>query len=116
MAEKSMTRVHHDREQVAVEGSGREATRWFTVRQANASYEHPFHAPLEHALNIDFVDAGRGPQAWVAVELTAESARVLVEAHLAVLGCAEAGSYLNPVATSGGASRNVVAVDSNRGG
>ncbi|MDR7523694.1 MAG: DUF6295 family protein [Armatimonadota bacterium] len=88
--------------QVAVEGCGRGAAGWFMVRQANVSYDHPFHAPLEHALNIDFVDEGGDPGARVAVELTAASARALVEAILAVLGRAEAGGYLDPETTSRG--------------
>jgi len=64
------------------------------VRQANVSYDHPFHAPLEHALNIDFVNETQGPGARVAVELDAGSARTLVEAIQAVLARAEAGGFL----------------------
>jgi hypothetical protein len=64
------------------------------VRQASVSYDHPFNAPLEHALNIDFVNEAQGPGARVAVELSAESARALVETILAVLDRAEAGGYL----------------------
>lgn len=79
--------------QVEIEGSGKGSTGWFDVRQANVSYDHPFNAPLEHALNIDFVNESQGPGARVAVELTAESARNLVEAILAVLARAEAGGY-----------------------
>jgi hypothetical protein len=80
--------------QVAVEGSGKGAAGWFPVRQANVSYDHPFHAPLEHALNIDFVNEAQGPGARVAVELNLESAQTLIEAILAVLAQAEAGGYL----------------------
>jgi hypothetical protein len=46
--------------QVAVEGCGKGASGWFDVRQANVAYDHPFHAPLEHALTIDFVNDGAG--------------------------------------------------------
>jgi len=80
--------------QVDIEGSGKGVTGWFTVRQANVSYDHPFNAPLEHALNIDFVNEAQGPGARVAVELTVEAAHNLVEAILAVLAWAEAGGYL----------------------
>jgi hypothetical protein len=80
--------------QVEIEGSGKGASGWFTVRQANVSYDHPFNAPLEHALNIDFVNEAQGPGARVAVELTEASARTLVEAILAVLNQAEAGGHL----------------------
>ena len=87
-------------QQAAVEGSGKGAGGWFAVRQANVSYDHPFHAPLEHALNIDFVDETQGPGARVAVELTPAAARALVTTILAVLDEAEAGGYLEdtPVA------------------
>jgi hypothetical protein len=80
--------------QVEIEGCGKGASGWFEVCQANVSYDHPFHAPLEHALNIDFVNEAQGPGARVAVELDAESARSLVEAIQAVLARAEAGGFL----------------------
>lgn len=80
--------------QVAIAGSGKGTGGWFTVRQANVSYDHPFHAPLEHALNIDFVNEAQGPGARVAVELTVEAARNLVEGILAVLAQAGKGGYL----------------------
>jgi hypothetical protein len=80
--------------QVEIEGCGKGASGWFEVRQANVSYDHPFHAPLEHALNIDFVNEAQGPGARVAVELDAESARSLVEAIQAVLARAETGGFL----------------------
>jgi len=80
-------------ERVEVEGSGKGAAGWFDVRQANVSYDHPFNARLEHALNIDFVDESRGPSARVAVELSRESALALVETIQAVLARADAGGY-----------------------
>lgn len=82
-------------QQTAIEGSGKGATGWFPVRQANVSYDHPFDAPLEHALNIDFVNEAQGPGARVAVELSEESARSLVETILAVLARAGAGGHLD---------------------
>ena len=81
-------------EQIAVDGSGKGASGWFSVRQANVSYDHPFHAPLDHALNIDFVNEAQGPGARVAVELSLESARALMQTIQEVLGQAEAGGYL----------------------
>lgn len=80
--------------QVEIAGSGKGAGGWFAVREANVSYDHPFHVSLEHALNIDFVDEAQGPGARVAVELSVESARALVETILAVLERAESGGYL----------------------
>lgn len=81
-------------EQIAVEGSGKGASGWFTVRQANVSYDHPFNVPLDHALNIDFVNESQGPGARVAVELSVASARALVETIQAVLSKADAGGFL----------------------
>jgi len=80
--------------QVDVQGSGRGTAGWFDVTRANVSYDHPFSMPLDHALNIDFVNEAQGPGARVAVELTVDSARNLVEAIRAVLARAEAGGYL----------------------
>jgi hypothetical protein len=81
-------------EQIAVEGSGKGTSGWFTLRQANVSYDHPFDAPMEHALNLDFVNEAQGLGARVAVELSLESARKLVATINAVLAEAEAGGHL----------------------
>jgi hypothetical protein len=82
-------------EQVQIDGSGKGREGWFTLRQANVSYDHPFDAPMEHALNIDFVNEEQGPGARVAVELSADAARNLVATILSVLGEAEAGGHLD---------------------
>ena len=84
--------------QVTIEGSGKGAQGWFKLREANVSYDHPFEAPLEHALNIDFVNEALGPGARVAVELSVEAARALVAAIDAVLERAAAGGYLEQLA------------------
>lgn len=80
-------------QQTEVAGSARGAGEWFAVRRADVSYDHPFHAPYEHALNIDFVDVARGPGQRIAVELNTESARALVAAIQAVLDRADAGHF-----------------------
>ncbi len=80
--------------QVSIEGSGKGTGGWFALREANVSYDHPFEAPFEHALNIDFVNESLGPGARVAVELSVEAARALVAAIGEVLERAEAGGYL----------------------
>ena len=80
--------------QVNIEGSGKSSKGWFTLREANVSYDHPFDAPFEHALNIDFVNESLGPGARVAVELSVEAARALVATINAVLERADAGGYL----------------------
>lgn len=80
---------------VSIAGSGKGREGWFTLEQANVSYDHPFNAPLEHALNIDFVNKEKGPGARVAVELSAEAARSLVNTILAVLNEAEEGGHID---------------------
>lgn len=81
-------------EKVKIEGSGKGREGWFKLDGANVSYDHPFNAPYEHALNIDFVNESQGPSARVAVELSEEAARNLVRTILSVLNQAEAGGQL----------------------
>lgn len=80
-------------QQISINGSGKGTAGWFDVRQANISFDHPFSVPLEHALNIDFVNEALGPGARVAVELSTASAQALVETIQAVLARAEAGGF-----------------------
>jgi hypothetical protein len=72
-------------EKAAIVGSAKGPRGWMKVDQANVYYDHPQHAQLEHALNIDFVDAAGGSSERVAVELSAASAHELVERILAAL-------------------------------
>ncbi|GAA4865715.1 DUF6295 family protein [Saccharopolyspora rosea] len=67
-------------EKIEVTGSGKGADGWFSVDRATVYFDHPVHAPAEHTLNIDFLNPEKGPSARVAVELTAASARELVQA------------------------------------
>lgn len=77
-------------DKAAVAGSGKGATGWFAVDQVYVGYDHPYHAPLEHALSLDFVNEAAGPGARVAVELDRESARTLAHRILATLEAADA--------------------------
>ncbi len=81
-------------EKVKVDGSGKGGNGWFELEQASVSFDHPFDAPLEHALNIDFVNESQGPSARVAVELSEQAARDLVKTILAVLDEAQAKGHL----------------------
>jgi hypothetical protein len=83
-------------QQKKISGSGKGTGGWFALREVNVSYDHPFDLPLEHALNIDFVNEAEGPSARVAVELTPDSARQLARTILAMLERAEASGYLQP--------------------
>ena len=75
--------------QTKIQGRGKSGQDWFEVREANVSYDHPYDMPLEHALNIDFVNEAEGPGARVAVELSIEAARELVKTIEAVLAQAD---------------------------
>src|SRR5215471_7633543 len=56
-------------------GSAKGPNGWMRIDTANVYYDHPFHAPLDHALGIDFINEAEGGRERVAVELSAESAR-----------------------------------------
>jgi hypothetical protein len=71
-------------------GSAKGPQGWFRIDMANVYFDHPFHAPLEHSLNIDFVNEAAGSPTRVAVEISAESARLLVDKILAALASGEA--------------------------
>ncbi len=71
-----------------IAGSAKGAQGWFSVTSAQVYFDHPFHAPFDHTLNIDFTDPSLGPGARVAVELSAESARRLVESITEALAAA----------------------------
>jgi len=71
--------------QAKIYGRGKQGEEWIDLKECNVSYDHPYGMPLEHALNIDFVDESKGPGARVAVELSVEAARQLVKTIEAVL-------------------------------
>jgi hypothetical protein len=77
-------------EKTAVSGSAKGANGWMRIDTANVYFDHPYHAPLDHALAIDFVCEADGAKERVAVELSAESARALVKNILAALASGEA--------------------------
>jgi hypothetical protein len=80
-------------EKAALVGSAKGAKGWMRIDTANVYYDHPYHAPLDHALGIDFVCEADGARERVAVELSAASARALVEKILAAL---ETGKIAHP--------------------
>jgi hypothetical protein len=59
---------------------------WFRVSRVTTYFDHPVHTLADHTLNLDFADPELGPAARVAVELTADSARLLVDDILTALG------------------------------
>jgi hypothetical protein len=74
---------------VAISGSAKGPAGWFGASRATVYFDHPFHAPLEHSLNIDFADPS-DPTRRVAVELSPDSARALAAAILATVDRGEA--------------------------
>ncbi len=74
----------------AVAGSGRGGRGWFRFDRVWLSYDHPFHAQVEHAVSIDFVDGSTARGDRVAVEPTREAARELALDLLALADQADA--------------------------
>src|SRR5947199_5629494 len=72
-------------EKARLVGSAKGPSGWMRVDTANVYFDHPYHAPLDHALGIDFINEAEGARERVAVELSAESARELVKQILAAL-------------------------------
>ena len=77
-------------EKTRVAGSAKGASGWMRIDTANVYFDHPFHAPFDHALSIDFLSQADGGRERVAVELSAEAARALVRSILAALDTGEA--------------------------
>lgn len=64
-------------DQATITGSGKNGQGWFPIDRAVVGYDHPSHAPLEHALLLDFTGGSTGSPARLAVELSLDSAREL---------------------------------------
>jgi hypothetical protein len=62
---------------VEADGAGKGEGGWFRLTHSVVSYDHPHHALVEEAINIDFVNPALGPSARVAVELTLDAAKAL---------------------------------------
>ncbi len=76
-------------EKAKLVGSAKGAQGWMRIDTANVYYDHPFHSPLDHVLGIDFTNEMEGGRERVALELSADSARLLVEKILAALASGE---------------------------
>jgi len=86
-------------------GSGKGREGWFPLQHAHVAVDHPVSAPLDHAILIDFVNEAAGPEARVAVEISAASARDLVRAIQAALEQGEEANALNDDALVGAPTR-----------
>ena len=76
-------------EKAKLQGSAKGPNGWMRIDTASVYYDHPFHAPLDHALGIDFINEAEGGHDRVAVELSAASARELAAKILAALASGE---------------------------
>jgi hypothetical protein len=73
----------------SLSGSGKGPQGWYPLVKAVVSYDHPFHAPLDHAINIDFLDAADGLDGRASVELSVAGARELARTILLAADQAE---------------------------
>ena len=67
-------------EKASIKGSAKGNNGWFTLKEVNVYYDHPDHADMEHAINIDFANQSLGMDKRVAVELSPDSAIELIKA------------------------------------
>jgi len=65
-------------EKAEVAGSAKGPSGWMRIDTANVYFDHPYHAPFDHALGIDFICEADGGRERVAIELSEESARALI--------------------------------------
>ncbi len=79
--------------QTAVTGSGKGASGWFPISQANVGYDHATHAQSEHALLLDFVNPDLGAAARVAVEMDIASGKALIAKLQAAISEAEQSGF-----------------------
>ena len=77
-------------EKAVLVGSAKGRKGWMRIDTANVYFDHPYYSTLDHVLAIDFTNEGEGGRDRVAVELSANSARALVERVLAALASGEA--------------------------
>ncbi|MHC4094166.1 MAG: DUF6295 family protein [Planctomycetota bacterium] len=76
-------------EKANVSGTGKGPNGWFDMRQANVYYDHPYKAPMDHALIIDFVEDPEKAGNRVSVEMSAESAQRLIACIQSALSTGE---------------------------
>jgi hypothetical protein len=77
-------------DQATITGSGKDGQGWFPIERACLGYDHPSHAPLEHAILIDLMGGSTGAARRLAVELSLESARKLADVLAGTIAQAEA--------------------------
>jgi len=69
-------------EKTNIQGSGKGNKGWFKLSQANVFFDHPTHLHMDYAINIDFIDATQEESKRIAIELTPDSAKNLIDTIL----------------------------------
>jgi len=72
-------------EKAPLQGSAKGAEGWFELGEAAVYYDHPYHAPFDHVLTVDFAQDQSKPDHRVRVELDYDSARRLIASMQAAL-------------------------------
>ncbi len=62
---------------VKLSGSIKTNSKWNKLSKATVYFDHPYNAPYEHSLNIDFIDSSNSFSQRVAIELNPDDAREL---------------------------------------
>jgi hypothetical protein len=67
------------------DSAGKGAAGWMEVDTARVYYDHPYYSRLDHVVGVDITCEAKGGNERIALELSAESARALVQAILDAL-------------------------------
>ena len=88
-------------EKARMSGSAKGPKGWMRIDTANVYYDHPYHAPLDHALGIDFICEADGGRERMAVEISRESALELIATIQAALASGDAAHTGAPARARG---------------
>ena len=69
-------------EKTNIQGSGKGNKGWFKLSQANVFFDHPTHLHMDYSINIDFIDTTQKESKRIAIELTPDSAKNLIDTIL----------------------------------
>ena len=72
-------------EKATLSGSAKGGGQWFPLGEAAVYYDHPYHAPFDHVLTVDFAHDPAQADQRVRVELDYDSARRLIASMQAAL-------------------------------
>jgi Family of unknown function (DUF6295) len=85
-----------------LDGSAKGARGWFGITDGSVYVDHPVHLQAGHAVLIDLRAPDRGPDARIALELDAASARALAASILRTLDAAPPGLLADGLILEGG--------------